>query len=69
MAGSATKFILDDTTYKVFEEQLDLGQKSIESTLKGSDMVLTGKSKSDTSFLKAMQSALKARFCENYTPF
>ncbi|MEH1967239.1 leucine-rich repeat domain-containing protein [Nostoc sp.] len=52
VAGSATKFILDDTTYKVFEEQLDLGQKSIESTLKGSDMVLAGKSKSDTSFLE-----------------
>ncbi|MBN3925758.1 leucine-rich repeat domain-containing protein [Nostoc sp. NMS4] len=52
VAGSATKFMLDDTTYKVFEEQLDLGQKSIESTLKGSDMVLAGKSKRDASFLQ-----------------
>ena len=52
VAGSATKFILDDTTYKAIEEQLDLGQKSIESTLKGSDMALTGKSKSDASFLE-----------------
>ncbi|MEH2147869.1 COR domain-containing protein [Nostoc sp.] len=52
VAGSATKFILDDTTYKAIEEQLDLGQKSIESTLKGSDMALAGKSKSDTSFLE-----------------
>ena len=52
LAGSATKFILDDTTYKAIEEQLDLGQKSIESTLKGSDMVLAGKSKSDASFLE-----------------
>ncbi|MEH1947497.1 MAG: COR domain-containing protein [Nostoc sp.] len=52
VAGSATKFILDDTTYKAIEEQLDLGQKSIESTLKGSDMALAGKSKSDASFLE-----------------
>ncbi|MCC5644356.1 leucine-rich repeat domain-containing protein [Nostoc sp. CHAB 5824] len=52
VAGSATKFILDDTTYKGIEEQLDLGQKSIESTLKGSDMALAGKSKSDASFLE-----------------
>ncbi|MEH2154441.1 leucine-rich repeat domain-containing protein [Nostoc sp.] len=50
VAGSATKFILDDTTYKAIEEQLDLGQKSIESTLKGSDIALAGKSKSDASF-------------------
>ncbi|MEH2352218.1 leucine-rich repeat domain-containing protein [Nostoc sp.] len=50
--GSATKFILDDTTYKAIEEQLDLGQKSIESTLKGSDMALAGKSKSNASFLE-----------------
>ncbi|MEH2175510.1 COR domain-containing protein [Nostoc sp.] len=52
VAGSATKFILDDTTYKAIEEQLDLGQKSIESTLKGSDIALSGKSKSDASFLE-----------------
>ncbi|QKQ75289.1 leucine-rich repeat domain-containing protein [Nostoc sp. TCL240-02] len=52
VAASTTKFILDDTTYKSIEEQLDLGQKSIESTLKGSDMALAGKSKSDASFLE-----------------
>ncbi|MEH2379750.1 MAG: COR domain-containing protein [Nostoc sp.] len=52
VAGSATKFMLDDTTYKAIEEQLDLGQKTIESTLKGSDMALTGKSKGDASFLE-----------------
>ncbi|MBE9220293.1 COR domain-containing protein, partial [Dolichospermum flos-aquae] len=38
VAGSATKFMLDDTAYKAIEEQLDLGQKAIESTLKGGDM-------------------------------
>ncbi|MBN3948066.1 MAG: leucine-rich repeat domain-containing protein [Nostoc sp. NMS7] len=52
VAGSATKFMLDDTTYKAFEKQLDLGQKTIESTLKGSEMALTGKSKGDASFLE-----------------
>ncbi len=39
VAGSAAKFMLDDATYKGIEEGLDLGQKSIESTLKGSDLV------------------------------
>ncbi|XZN92565.1 MAG: COR domain-containing protein [Microcoleus sp.] len=39
VAASATKLMLDDATYKGIEEQLDLGQKSIESTLKGSDLV------------------------------
>ncbi|MBD2359214.1 leucine-rich repeat domain-containing protein [Tolypothrix sp. FACHB-123] len=52
VAASTTKFILDDTTYKGIEEQLDLGQKTIESTLKGSDMALAGQSKSDASFLE-----------------
>lgn len=52
VADSATKFMLDDTTYKAIEEQLDLGQKTIESTLKGSDMALTGQSKGDASFLE-----------------
>jgi hypothetical protein len=37
VAASTTKLMLDDATYKGIEEQLDLGQKSIESTLKGSD--------------------------------
>ena len=46
VAASATKFILDDPTYKGIQEQLDLGQKTIESTLKGSDMALAGQSKS-----------------------
>ncbi|BAT54696.1 leucine-rich repeat-containing protein [Nostoc sp. NIES-3756] len=52
VAGSATKLMLDDTTYKGIEEQLDLGQKAIESTLKGGDMALAGDSKSDSRFLE-----------------
>ncbi|MEZ2251021.1 COR domain-containing protein [Microcoleus sp.] len=38
VANSATKLILDEATYKGIEEGLDLGQKSIESTLKGSEL-------------------------------
>jgi hypothetical protein len=52
VAASATKFMLDDTTYKGIEEELELGQKSIESTLKGTDIALAGQSKSDTSWLE-----------------
>jgi Leucine-rich repeat (LRR) protein len=52
VAASATKLMLDDTTYKGIEEELEMGQKSIESTLKGTDMALAGQSKSDTSWLE-----------------
>ncbi|WP_293129316.1 COR domain-containing protein [Microcoleus sp. bin38.metabat.b11b12b14.051] len=38
VAGSATKLMLDDTTYQAIEEQLDLGQKSIESISKTSEV-------------------------------
>lgn len=37
VASSATKMILDDATYKGIEKQLDLGQKSIDSVLKGGE--------------------------------
>ncbi|MBD2001641.1 hypothetical protein H6F63_00095, partial [Trichocoleus sp. FACHB-40] len=48
VAGSATKLMLDDTTYKAIEEQLDFGQKSLESTLKGSDVAVDWQSKTNT---------------------
>jgi hypothetical protein len=35
VASSATKFMLDEATYKGIEEQLDLGQKSIEAAVRG----------------------------------
>jgi Leucine-rich repeat (LRR) protein len=49
VADSATKLMLinDFTTYKGFEEQLDLGQKIIDSTLKGSDLVIDSSNNSD----------------------
>jgi C-terminal of Roc, COR, domain/Ras of Complex, Roc, domain of DAPkinase/Leucine rich repeat len=39
IATAATKLTLDDPTYKGIEEQLDFGQKSLESTLKSSDLL------------------------------
>jgi hypothetical protein len=48
VAGSATKLMLDDTTYKGIEEQLDLGQKSLEFALKGSDVAVDWQSKTNT---------------------
>jgi len=36
VASSATKLVLDDAAYKGIEKQLDLGQKSLDSVLKGS---------------------------------
>ncbi|MCP5522572.1 MAG: hypothetical protein H7A46_13605 [Verrucomicrobiales bacterium] len=35
VAASATKLVMDDTAYKGLEKELDLGQKSLDSVLKG----------------------------------
>jgi hypothetical protein len=48
VAGSVTKLMLDDKTYKGIEEQLDLGQKSLEFALKGSDVAVDWQSKTNT---------------------
>lgn len=37
VASSATKLLLDDVAYKGIEKQLDLGQKSLDSVIKGSE--------------------------------
>jgi aromatic ring-cleaving dioxygenase len=47
VAASASKLILDETAYKVIEDQLDLGQKSIESISKGSDLAIDSSNNSD----------------------
>jgi hypothetical protein len=39
VAASFNKFILDENTFKGMEEQLDLGQKALESTLKSSELL------------------------------
>ncbi|MBD1893208.1 COR domain-containing protein [Coleofasciculus sp. FACHB-129] len=48
VAASATKLILDNTTYKGFEEQIELGQKSLESAMKGSELAAAWQSKTNT---------------------
>ena len=47
IAGLATKLILDDANYKGIEKGLDLGQESIESTLKVSDLATDLSTESD----------------------
>ncbi|MGA2852772.1 MAG: hypothetical protein ABSE90_01375 [Verrucomicrobiota bacterium] len=37
VAASATKFVMDDAAYKGLEKELDLGQKSLDSVLKGGE--------------------------------
>jgi hypothetical protein len=37
VASSATKLVLDEASYKGIEKQLDLGQKSLDSVLKGGE--------------------------------
>jgi RocCOR-like putative regulator of kinase activity/DAPkinase-like Roc (Ras of Complex) protein/Leucine Rich Repeat (LRR) protein len=39
IASSATKLVLDDASYKGIEKELDLGQKSVDSVLKGGEKV------------------------------
>ena len=37
VASSATKLIMDDASYKSIEEELDFGQKSLDSVIKGGE--------------------------------
>ena len=39
VASSATKLVLDDAVYKGIEKELDLGQKSVDSVIKGGEKV------------------------------
>jgi hypothetical protein len=61
VAASATKFMLDEATYKGIEEELDLGQKSIESTLKGSDLVTNLSAENDIPDWQQGDSAIMAK--------
>ncbi len=61
VAASATKFMLDEATYKGIEEELDLGQKSIESTLKGSDLATNFSTESDIPDWQQGDSAIMAK--------
>ena len=48
VASSATKLVLDDAAYKDIEKQLDLGQKSLDSLLKGGEKAGAWLGRSDT---------------------
>ena len=48
VAASTTKFMLDDATYKGIQEELDLGQKSLEFGIKSSDIAVDWQTKRDS---------------------
>ena len=47
VASAATKLVLDDAAYRGIEKQLDLGQKSLDSVLKGGEKAGAWLSRSD----------------------
>jgi len=49
VAASATKLVLDDATYKGIQEELELGQKSLEFGIKGSDIAMDQQTKRNSS--------------------
>jgi len=58
---SGAKFMLDDATFKGIEEGLDLGQKSIESTLKGSDLATNLSTERDAPDWQQGEAAIRAQ--------
>ena len=48
VAASTTQFMLDDATYKGIQEELDLGQKSLEFGIKSSDIAADWQTKRDS---------------------
>jgi Leucine-rich repeat (LRR) protein/GTPase SAR1 family protein len=60
VASSATKLIMDDASYKGIEKELDLGQKSIDSVIKGGEKVKDWLARRDTSGLEQGE-AIKAQ--------
>ncbi len=61
VAASATKLMLDEATYKGIEEELDFGQKSIESTLKGSDLATNLSTERDAPDWQQGEAAIRAQ--------
>ena len=48
VAASTTQFMLDDATYKGIQEELDLGQKSLEFGIKSSNLAVDWQTKRNT---------------------
>jgi Leucine-rich repeat (LRR) protein len=61
VAASATKLMLDEATYKGIEEELYLGQKSIEYTLKGSNLATNLSTESDAPDWQQREAAIRAQ--------
>ncbi len=55
VAGAATKMFLDDSAYKTMEEELSLAEKSIEFSIKGSDISIDWFEKNDAPDLEYNQ--------------
>jgi hypothetical protein len=70
VAVSATQFVLDDATYKGIQEELDLGQKSLELGIKSSDMARSiGRPNGIRLNLNRVKRFVpKAPCCENFMP-
>ncbi|MGA2797882.1 MAG: COR domain-containing protein [Thermoguttaceae bacterium] len=56
VASSATKLMLDETSYKGIEKQLELGQKSLDSVIKGGEQAGEWLGKSDAPDLERGES-------------
>ena len=61
VAASAPKLMLDEATYKGIQEELDFGQKSIESILKGSDLATNLSTESDAPDWQQGEAAIRAQ--------
>ena len=61
VAASAPKLMLDEATYKGIQEELDFGQKSIESILKGSDLATNLSTETDAPDWQQGEAAIRAQ--------
>lgn len=61
VASSATKLVLDDAAYKGIEKQLDLGQKSLDSVLKGGKVAGAWLGQGEAPELERGDEAVRAR--------
>jgi len=61
VAASAPKLMLDEATYKGIQEELNFGQKSIESILKGSDLATNLSAETDAPDWQQGQAAIRAQ--------
>ncbi len=61
VASSATKLVMDDAIYKGIEKELDMGQKSLESVLKGGEEIGKWMGRSDAPDMEQGEAAIRAQ--------